>query len=159
MAYVRQDARLFGGTIRENIALGRPECSLEDVIAAARLAEVHDDIDAMPMRYETLLGSSGAGLSGGQIQRISLARALLRNSELLILDEATSALDRLTEDRIMANLRRTGRSLVVVAHRLSHPEAADQILVMSDGRLVQRGRHEDLMAEDGLYRRLVGGAS
>ncbi|GIJ32868.1 peptidase domain-containing ABC transporter [Micromonospora sediminimaris] len=158
MAYVRQDARLFAGTIRENIALGRPECTLDDVIAAARLAEVHDDIDAMPMRYETLLGAAGAGLSGGQIQRISLARALVRGCDLLILDEATSALDRLTEDRIVTNLRGTGRTLVVVAHRLSHPEAADQILVMSDGRIVQRGRHESLIAEDGPYRRLVGAA-
>ncbi|MEN3610642.1 peptidase domain-containing ABC transporter [Plantactinospora sp. ZYX-F-223] len=156
MAFVRQDARLSAGTIRENIALGRPECSLDDVIAAARLAEIHDDIDAMPMRYETLLGAAGAGLSGGQIQRVSLARALIRDSELLILDEATSALDRRTEDRIVTNLRGTGQALVVVAHRLSHPEDADQILVMSNGRLVQRGRHEELITQDGPYRRLAG---
>ena len=151
ISFLNQNARLFAGSIRENISIGRPEASYGDIVAAAELADIDADIQALPMRYETLLGPDGAGLSGGQRQRIALARALLRGPRLLILDEATSALDRATEERIFARLLRLDCTLIVIAHRLAAVASADQIVVLSAGQVVQRGTHTQLLQAGGPY--------
>ncbi|MFI5758503.1 peptidase domain-containing ABC transporter [Streptomyces sp. NPDC051569] len=156
ISFVTQDARLFGGTIRENIAWGGTEVSRADVEEAASAAGIHDDVMAMPMRYDTLLTAGGGGLSGGQRQRVVLARALVRKPALLILDEATSALDPVLERQIFQRLVSLGCTLVVVAHRLTAVRDADQVVVLDRGRIVQTGRHHELLAAGGLYRELVG---
>ncbi|MGW0588219.1 peptidase domain-containing ABC transporter [Streptosporangium sp. NPDC002607] len=151
---VTQEPALFTGTIFDNISLGSPEASLDEVAEAARLACVHEDIAAMPMRYKTLL-TEGGGLSGGQRQRIALARALLAKPEILLLDEATSHLDTMTEAEIEANLTGFEQTRIVIAHRLSTVRDADVILVVDRGRVVEAGRHEELLAAAGPYARLV----
>ncbi|MEW2289183.1 peptidase domain-containing ABC transporter [Streptomyces sp. NPDC047841] len=156
IAFVTQDARLFSGTIRENISWGGTRVSEADIEEAARLAGIHADVAALPMGYDTLLGSGGTGLSGGQRQRIVLARALVRKPRLLILDEATSALDPVLEAQIFDRLRALGCTLVVVAHRLTAVEEADQIIVLDRGEVAQTGRHEELVGVPGPYRELVG---
>jgi ATP-binding cassette subfamily B protein len=156
LAFVNQNTRLFAGTIRENITIRDPDSSMEYVEKAAKLAELHDEIISMPMGYETMVGVGGAGLSGGQAQRVALARALLRESKIVVLDEATSALDRVTEQKVFENIRALGCTLVVVAHRLSVIEEADQIIVMQDGRIFQKGRHVDLLELTGPYQKLIG---
>lgn len=147
---VTQDPHLFTGTIRDNIGLTIPDASLEQVVAAARLACVHDDIMAMPMGYETML-TEGSGLSGGQRQRIALARALLPQPRVLLLDEATSHLDTATEAAIEQNLAGQPQTRIVIAHRLSTVRDADQILVIETGRIVEHGTHNDLMRHGGRY--------
>ena len=157
IAYVGQDAVIFDDTALANIACGRPGATREAVEAAARAAQAHDFIAALPGGYDTMLGSGGGRLSGGQRQRIALARALLRDPRVLLLDEATSALDAENEalvQRALATLRR-GRTTLVIAHRLATVRDADRIVVMEAGRVVQQGRHAALMAMDGLYARLV----
>ncbi|MFB7667285.1 peptidase domain-containing ABC transporter [Kitasatospora sp. NPDC056138] len=156
IAFVNQDSRLFSGTIRENIALGGSEVSEAEVTEAARLAGIHDDVARMPMGYDTLLASGGAGISGGQRQRIILARALVRRPRLLILDEATSALDPVLETEIFERLRHLGITLVVIAHRLSVIESADQVVVLEAGKVVQYGSPQELSSQTGPYRALVG---
>ncbi len=151
---VTQDPHLFTGTIRDNIGLTVPDASLEQVVAAAGLACVHDDIMAMPMGYETIL-TEGSGLSGGQRQRIALARALLPQPRLLLLDEATSHLDTATEAAIEQNLARQPQTRVVIAHRLSTVRDADQILVIETGRIVEHGTHDSLMRHGGRYAALT----
>jgi ABC-type bacteriocin/lantibiotic exporter with double-glycine peptidase domain len=152
---VAQEPAVFHGTILENILMARPEATRADAVLAARLAELHRDIVAMPMGYETLLSERGAGLSGGQRQRLALARALVRQPRLLLLDEATSAVDAETERAIFANLRGLGCTLVVIAHRLSTVRDAHQIVVMEQGRVVERGTHHDLCAAGGRYAALT----
>ena len=157
IAYVGQDAVIFDDTAYANIACGRPGATREAVEAAARAAAAHDFIAALPQGYATPLGPAGGRLSGGQKQRVALARALLRDPRVLLLDEATSALDAENEALVSAALARLrqGRTTLVIAHRLATVRDADRIVVMQDGRAVEQGSHAALMAEEGLYARLV----
>lgn len=155
LGFVAQSAYLFGLSMRANIALNDPTLPLSRVIEAARQAEIHDDIQAMPMAYETALADGGASLSGGQRQRLALARALVHRPKVLILDEATSALDAVTEARVQKNLAALRSTRIVIAHRLSTIRDADLILVMEHGRIVERGTHAELMDLGGTYRALV----
>jgi ATP-binding cassette subfamily B protein len=150
---VPQDTVLFNDTIRYNIQYGRPEASEAEVFAAARAAQLHDFIAALPDGYETKVGERGLKLSGGEKQRVAIARALLKDPEVLIFDEATSALDSKTEKAIQAQLEAVarGRTAIVIAHRLSTVMNADEILVLEGGRVIERGRHLDLLARDGAY--------
>ncbi len=154
--YVPQESFLFNTSIGENIRLGNASATQREVEAAARAAEVHDFIMQMPMQYETPVGERGCRLSGGQRQRIALARAIVRNPSILVLDEATSALDPETEAAILATLERLrrGRTIVSVTHRLNAVVNADRILVLDQGMLVGQGRHRELLAFDGPYRRM-----
>ena len=160
IGYVPQDIFLFSGTVRENIALHCPEASLEDIIAAAKKAGAHEFIERLPRRYDTVLGEHGGGLSGGEKQRLALARALLGNPSLLILDEATSSLDTVSEmeiHKVIRALREDGISVILIAHRLTTVMGCDSIYVMSDGKVVQHGAHTQLLNQEGLYRELWGG--
>lgn len=150
---VPQDPFLFSVTIAENIALGRPEASLEEIRAAARLACIDEDIMAFSQQYDTLVGERGITLSGGQKQRIAIARALLLDPPILVLDDALSAVDVRTERRILQHLQqaRRGRSNIIVCHRLSAVVEADEIVVLSHGAIVERGRHQWLLDQDGWY--------
>ena len=152
---VLQEPFAASGSIRHNIAFNDPALSFERVVEAARLAAVHDDIVRMPMGYETLLAESGGGLSGGQRQRLALARALATRPAILVLDEATSHLDAVTERQIDENINRLACTRIVIAHRLSTIRNADLILVMDEGRLVEQGTHDELLAHGGLYATLV----
>ncbi|WP_208729938.1 peptidase domain-containing ABC transporter [Corallococcus exercitus] len=154
---VLQEPFLFAASIRQNIALNDPTLPLEQVVEASRLAVIDEDIQRMPMRYETWLGEGGGGLSGGQRQRLSLARALVHKPALLLLDEATSHLDTATEARVDAHLSGLACTRLVIAHRLSTIRNADLILVMDAGRIVEQGTHDVLLARGGLYASLVGG--
>ena len=157
IAVVFQDAGLFNRSIGENIRIGRPEATDQDVEQAARLAEAHDFIDRKPGGYNFVIGERGASLSGGERQRIAIARAILKNAPILILDEATSALDVETEARIKRAMDRVrqGRTTFIIAHRLSTVADADLILVLDGGRIVERGSFRDLVAANGLFARLV----
>jgi ATP-binding cassette, subfamily B, bacterial len=152
---VTQATRLFEGSIRSNIALADPELPLDRVIEAARQAQIHPEVMAMPMGYETLLTESGASLSGGQRQRIALARALVRRPSIIVLDEATSQLDAITELHVMETLRKMHATMIISAHRLSTIMHADLILVLEGGSVVERGDHRTLLARGGLYAELV----
>lgn len=157
---VMQDSCLFDMTIAQNLALSAPHATREELEAAARLAQIHADVAALPMGYDTRLTDGGSTLSGGQRQRLALARALLRRPELLVLDEATSALDNVTERAIHQGLARLGATVITIAHRLDTVRDADLIVVMEQGRVVEQGTHQGLLARGGAYRRLVeAGAS
>ena len=153
---VPQEATLFGGTIRENIAYGRLDATEAEIIEAARAASAHEFIAELPDGYETPLGDRGARLSGGQRQRIAIARAILKDPRILLLDEATSSLDNESERAVQAALNRlmVGRTTLIVAHRLSTIRAAHRIAVLDDGWLVELGTHDELLARNGLYARL-----
>jgi ATP-binding cassette subfamily B protein len=153
---VLQDNFLFSATVRENIALGRPDAGDEEIEKAARLAQAAEFIEELPRRYETPVGERGIGLSGGQKQRIALARALLVDPKILILDEATSSVDTETEYLIQEGLMEVmrGRTSIVIAKRLSTVRGADKIVIMDQGRITKVGTHEELLAEEGFYRRL-----
>jgi subfamily B ATP-binding cassette protein MsbA len=155
---VPQETVLFLGTIRDNIAYARPEASQEQVIAAAEVANAHEFIMRLPGTYDTLLGEDGVQLSGGQRQRLAIARAVLTNPRIIILDEATSALDAESERLVQEALDRLmeGRTTFIIAHRLSTVRKADRIVVLDSGRIVEQGRHDDLMALGRVYARLAG---
>jgi ATP-binding cassette subfamily B protein len=153
---VFQENFLFNTTIRENIRMANPQATDREVEAAAAAAEIHDFINSLPQGYDTPAGERGSRFSGGQRQRIAIARAILRNPAILILDEATSALDPASEAAINATLARLarGRTVISITHRLNSILTADRIFVLNHGRLVESGRHEELLAFDGVYRHM-----
>ena len=157
VSVVTQDTYIFNGTVAENLRLGKPEASQEELEAAARAANAHDFISALPQRYDAQIGERGIRLSGGERQRIAIARALLKSAPILVLDEALSSVDAENEAAIQEALDRLmeGRTTLVIAHRLSSVVGADRILVLDQGRLVEDGRHEELAAAGGTYARLM----
>jgi len=152
---VTQEANIFGGSIRENIALNYPDMPLEHVIRAGQLAAIHEDIMRMPMEYETMVSEGGNALSGGQRQRLALARAISHNPAILLLDEATSSLDVMTERIVEQNIRRLPCTQIIIAHRLSTIRNADLILVVDQGKIVERGTHGQLLTHSGYYSQLI----
>lgn len=153
---VLQDTFLFNGTIAENIGYAKPDATQEEIEAAARAANIHDDIMHMPEQYDTKVGERGLRLSGGQKQRVAIARAILRQSPIIILDEATASVDVETERQIQKAINRiTGkRTIIAIAHRLSTIRNADLILVIEDGVIVEQGTHNQLMSQKGTYYRM-----
>jgi ABC-type transport system involved in Fe-S cluster assembly fused permease/ATPase subunit len=153
---VPQDTVLFNDTIRYNIAYGRPQASEDEIIAAAKAASIHDFVKSLPNGYETAVGERGLKLSGGEKQRVGIARTLLKNPPILLLDEATSALDTDTEREIQAELKAMGkgRTVITIAHRLSTIADADRIIVLEDGKIVEEGKHDALLSKNGRYAQL-----
>lgn len=153
---MQQDVFLFTGTFKENIAYGKEGATDEEIIEAAKRADIHDYISSLPDGYDTQIGERGVKLSGGQKQRLSIARVFLKNPAILILDEATSALDNATEAIIQKALFKLceGRTTLVVAHRLSTVRNADEIVVVNQGRIIEQGTHEQLIALGGAYKKL-----
>lgn len=159
IALVSQDVTLFNDSIAYNIGLGDLSASREDIISAAKAANAHDFITALPQGYDSIIGENGGTLSGGQKQRLSIARALLRDAPILLLDEATSALDSESEAKVQAALNRLskGRTTIVIAHRLSTIETADHIYVIDKGKIIESGHHKALLKKKGLYAKLQSG--
>ncbi len=157
LAVVQQDVFLFDGSVRDNIAYGRHQATDAEVEDAARRANAHEFIAPLPHGYDSFIGERGVKLSGGQQQRLAIARAILADPQILILDEATSNLDTESEQLIQQSMTTllAGRTTFVIAHRLSTIRRADLILLMEDGRIVERGTHNELMAREGLYRAMV----
>jgi subfamily B ATP-binding cassette protein MsbA len=156
IGFVLQDTMLFPGTIRDNIAYGRPEATDDDIIAAANVANAEEFISRMPLGYDSIVGERGDTLSGGQRQRIAIARAVIRNSPILVLDEPTAALDTESEHLVIEALRRLmkGRTVIMIAHRLNTLVGADKIIVLKDGVVVEEGSHQGLIARGGVFAKL-----
>ena len=153
---VSQHTYLFNATVRENLLLARPDATEAEIVRAAQQAQIHEFVESLPNGYDTWIGEQGLRLSGGQRQRLAIARAMLKDAPILILDEPTANLDALTERQVMAALRSlmAGRTSLLVTHRLVGLESADEILVLQAGRIVERGRHHELVQMGGLYRRM-----
>jgi ATP-binding cassette subfamily B protein len=153
---IAQDPFLFSASVRENIAFGRPDATDEDVERAARLAQAHEFVEALPEGYDTVIGERGITLSGGQRQRIAIARALVLDPRILVLDDATASVDATTEAKIRLGLReaKRGRTTVIIAHRLSTIALADEIVVLEHGRVTARGTHDDLIGTSQVYREI-----
>ena len=153
IGYVLQDTVLFRGTIAENIAFGKPDATREEIIEAAKLANADEFISRMPQRYDTMVGERGTTMSGGQRQRLGIARVMIRNSPLLLMDEPTAALDSESEKQVIDALERLmkGRTVIMIAHRLSTIRDADKILVINGGVVAESGSHDELMALNGIY--------
>jgi ABC-type multidrug transport system fused ATPase/permease subunit len=158
VALVPQEVLLFGGTIRENIAYGKPGATQDEIESAAELAYAKEFIESFPEKWDTLVGERGVKLSGGQRQRIAIARAILKNPKFLLLDEATSALDSESEKWVQSALEELmkNRTSLIIAHRLSTIRSADLILVMEEGKIIESGSHEQLMKKkSGIYQNMV----
>jgi ABC-type bacteriocin/lantibiotic exporter with double-glycine peptidase domain len=152
---VLQESIIFNGSVRENIAFNKPDMDMQEVIWAASMADIHDDILRMPMQYETMVSEAGSALSGGQRQRLAIARALAHKPSVILFDEATSNLDVITEKNVERNLRAFPCTRIIIAHRLSTVRDADLILVLAGGKIVERGTHADLLQRGGYYMQLV----
>ena len=157
ISMVFQNVYLFQDTVENNIKFGCPDATHEQVVAAAKAACCHDFILALPEGYDTVIGEGGSTLSGGEKQRISIARAILKNANIVILDEATASIDPENEHLIQQAISELtiGKTVIVIAHRLATIEHADQILVVDQGHIVQKGTHQQLVQQDGLYRRFI----
>jgi len=154
---VSQETYLFHATVRENLRFAKPDATDAELVAAARVAQIHDHLQALPDGYDTVVGERGYRFSGGEKQRLAIARAVLRDPAVLVLDEATSALDTQTEQAVQQAIDAVsaGRTTITIAHRLSTIRDADEIIVLDHGEIVERGRHEDLLALGGHYATLV----
>ena len=159
ISMVFQNVYLFADTIENNIKFGKPDATHEEVVAAARKACCDDFIESLPDGYNTIIGEGGASLSGGEKQRISIARAMLKDAPIVILDEATANVDPENEDRLQKAVEELTRNktIIMIAHRLKTVRNADQILVVDDGRIVQQGKHDELMNQNGIYSNFVLG--
>lgn len=157
ISMVFQKVYLFNDTIANNIKFGNPNATYEDIVAAAKKARCHEFITSFPNGYETIVEEGGANLSGGEKQRISIARAILKNSPIIILDEATASIDPENEHMIQQAITELtkGKTVIVIAHRLATIENADQILVIDNGKVVQKGTHQELIKQEGLYQRFI----
>ena len=158
-SFVFQNVYLFHDTIADNIRFGQPDAPMEKVISAAKKARCHDFIMKLPQGYDTIIGEAGGSLSGGERQRLSIARAMMKDAPIIILDEATANVDPENENELMEAINELTheKTVLMIAHRLKTVRRADQILVVDKGRIVQRGTHETLMAQDGIYRRFIRG--
>ncbi|WP_330577598.1 peptidase domain-containing ABC transporter [Alkaliphilus serpentinus] len=156
IAYISQDIFLFSGTIKENLLMGNLDAELEEVIEASKLAKAHDFINEFPLRYETMLEENGTNISGGQKQRLAIARAILKNPDIFIMDEATSNLDSITEKAIERTIDKLseGVTTIIIAHRLSTIKRCDKIYVMEKGKFIEAGTHKELMESKGKYHKL-----
>ncbi|KAB7705283.1 ATP-binding cassette domain-containing protein [Bacillus aerolatus] len=155
IGFVPQEAHLFTGTVRENIAWGKEDATMEEIMEAARRAQIHETIDELPEKYDTMIGQKGVNLSGGQKQRLSIARALIRKPLILLLDDSTSALDVKTEESLLSALREESCTTIIITQKISTALQADQIILLEDGRIAAAGSHEELENCNDLYRRIL----